>query len=143
TDTTMSLFEDEESKPSIKGLLKALQDDLLTAFKPAFLGRINVIPYIPLSDDILTEIAAIQLAKIIKRVDKNYNAELAYNDDVIDYIVANCQNAGSGARNIHTILQNKVLPMLSEVLLFSMIENNEINNILLKVKDNEFELNIN
>ena len=143
TDTTMSLFEDEESKPSIKGLAKALQDDLLTAFKPAFLGRINVIPYIPLSDDILTEIAAIQLAKIIKRVDKNYNAELTYNDDVIDYIVANCQNAGSGARNIHAILQNKVLPMLSEVLLFSMIENNEINNILLKVKDNEFELNIN
>ncbi|CAM4254565.1 type VI secretion system ATPase TssH [Pseudoalteromonas ostreae] len=143
TDTTMSLFEDEESKPSIKGLSKALQDDLLTAFKPAFLGRINVIPYIPLSDEILTEIAAIQLAKIIKRVDKNYNAELSYNDDVIDYIVANCQNAGSGARNIHTILQNKVLPMLSEVLLFSMIENNEIHNILLKVKDNEFELNIN
>ena len=143
TDTTMSLFEDEESKPSIKGLSKALQDDLLTAFKPAFLGRINVIPYIPLSDDILTEIAAIQLAKIIKRVDKNYNAELTYNNDVIEYIVANCQNAGSGARNIHTILQNKVLPMLSEILLFSMIENNEINNILLKVKDNEFELNIN
>ncbi|MGO3785375.1 type VI secretion system ATPase TssH [Pseudoalteromonas sp. KG3] len=143
TDTTMSLFEDEESKPSIKGLSKALQDDLLTAFKPAFLGRINVIPYIPLSDDILTEIAKIQLAKIIKRVEKNYNAVLTYNNDVIDYIVANCQNAGSGARNIHTILQNKVLPMLSEVLLFSMIENNEINNILLKVKDNEFELNIN
>lgn len=142
TDTTMSLFEDEESKPSIKGLSKALQDDLLTAFKPAFLGRINVIPYIPLSDDILTEIAKIQLAKIIKRVEKNYNAVLTYNNDVIDYIVANCQNAGSGARNIHTILQNKVLPMLSEVLLFSMIENNEINNILLKVKDNEFELNI-
>ncbi|MEH6394362.1 type VI secretion system ATPase TssH [Pseudoalteromonas sp.] len=142
TDTTMSLFEDEESKPSIKGLSKALQDDLLAAFKPAFLGRINVIPYIPLSDDILTEIAAIQLAKIIKRVEKNYNAVLTYNNDVIDYIVANCQNAGSGARNIHTILQNKVLPMLSEILLFSMIENNEINNILLKVKDNEFELNI-
>ncbi|NMM42132.1 type VI secretion system ATPase TssH [Pseudoalteromonas arctica] len=143
TDTIMSLFEDEESKPSIKGLSKALQDDLLTAFKPAFLGRINVIPYIPLSDEILTEIAAIQLTKIIKRVDKNYNAELTYNDDVIDYIVENCQNAGSGARNIHTILQNKVLPMLSEVLLFSMIENTEIHNILLKVKDNEFELNVN
>ena len=143
TDTTMSLFEDEESKPSIKGLLKALQDDLLASFKPAFLGRINVIPYIPLSDDILTEIAAIQINKIIKRVKKHYNAELIYNDDVIEYIIANCQNAGSGARNIHTILQNRVLPLLSEVLLSSMIDDKEINSISLLVKDNEFELELN
>ena len=143
TDTTMGLFEDEESKPSVKGLLKALQDDLLTAFKPAFLGRINVIPYIPLSDDILTEIAAIQINKVIKRVRKHYSAELIYNNDVIEYIIANCQNAGSGARNIHTILQNRILPLLSEVLLSSMIDDKEIKSISLLVKDHEFELDLN
>jgi type VI secretion system protein VasG len=143
TDTTMSLFEDEESKPSIKGLLNALQDDLLGAFKPAFLGRINVIPYIPLSDDMLTQIAGLQIDKIIKRVKKHYNADLIYKDDVIEYIIANCQNAGSGARNIHTILQNKVLPLLSEVLLSSMVDGNEINSISLFIKDNEFELALN
>ncbi|MBH0000358.1 type VI secretion system ATPase TssH [Pseudoalteromonas sp. NSLLW24] len=143
TDTTMSLFEDEESKPSIKGLLKALQDDLLGSFKPAFLGRINVIPYIPLSDDILTQIAALQINKIIKRVKKHYDAELTYKDDVIEYIIANCHNAGSGARNIHTILQNKVLPLLSEVLLSSVVEGNKVNSISLLVKDNEFEVELN
>ncbi|TMO79433.1 type VI secretion system ATPase TssH [Pseudoalteromonas sp. S3776] len=143
TDTTMSLFEDEESKPSIKGLLKALQDDLLASFKPAFLGRINVIPYIPLSDDILSEIASLQIAKIVKRVNKHYDAELKYESDVIEYIIDNCQNAGSGARNIHTILQNKLLPLLSEVLLSSMIDDKEINSIKLSVKDNEFDIELN
>ena len=143
TDTTMSLFEDEESKPSIKGLLKALQDDLLASFKPAFLGRINVIPYIPLSDDILSEIASLQIAKIVKRVNKHYDAELKYESDVIEYIIDNCQNAGSGARNIHTILQNKLLPLLSEVLLSSMIDDKEINSIKLAVKDNEFDIELN
>ncbi len=143
TDTTMSLFEDEESKPSIKGLLKALQDDLLASFKPAFLGRINVIPYIPLSDDILTEIASLQIDKIIKRVNKHYDAELKYENDVIEYIIDNCQNAGSGARNIHTILQNKLLPLLSEVLLSSMIDDKKINSISLSVKDNEFNIELN
>jgi len=143
TDTTMSLFEDEESKPSIKGLLKALQDDLLGSFKPAFLGRINVIPYIPLSDNILTEIAGIQIDKIIKRVKKNYDAKLTYKSDVVEYIIANCQNAGSGARNIHTILQNKVLPLLSEVLLSSMVDGNKVSSILLLIKDNEFEIGLN
>ncbi|WP_350644154.1 type VI secretion system ATPase TssH [Pseudoalteromonas sp. G24-MNA-CIBAN-0072] len=142
TDTTMSLFEDEESKPSIKGLLKALQDDLLGAFKPAFLGRINVIPYIPLSDEILTQIAALQISKIIKRVKKHYDAQLTYNDDVIEHIIANCQNAGSGARNIHTILQNKVLPLLSEILLSSMVEGEKITSISLLIKDNDFDIEL-
>jgi len=142
TDTTMSLFEDEESKPSIKGLLKALQDDLLGAFKPAFLGRINVIPYIPLSDEILTQIAALQISKIIKRVKKHYDAQLTYNDDVIEHIIANCQNAGSGARNIHTILQNKVLPLLSEILLSSMVEGEKVTSISLLIKDNEFDVEL-
>ena len=142
TDTTMSLFEDEESKPSIKGLLKALQDDLLGAFKPAFLGRINVIPYIPLSDEILTQIAVLQISKIIKRVKKHYDAQLTYNDDVIDHIIANCQNAGSGARNIHTILQNKVLPLLSEILLSSMVDGEKVTSISLLVKDNEFDIEL-
>ncbi|KYL36499.1 MULTISPECIES: type VI secretion system ATPase TssH [Pseudoalteromonas] len=142
TDTTMSLFEDEESKPSIKGLLKALQDDLLGAFKPAFLGRINVIPYIPLSDEILTQIAALQISKIIKRVKKHYDAQLTYNDDVIEHIIANCQNAGSGARNIHTILQNKVLPLLSEILLSSMVEGEKVTSISLLIKDNEFDIEL-
>ncbi|MEL0634481.1 type VI secretion system ATPase TssH [Pseudoalteromonas carrageenovora] len=142
TDTTMSLFEDEESKPSIKGLLKALQDDLLESFKPAFLGRINVIPYVPLSDDMLKDIATLQIDKIIKRVNKHYNAELTYKDEVIKYIIDNCQNAGSGARNIHTILQNKLLPLLSEVLLSSMIDNTSVDSILLSVKDNEFDIEL-
>ncbi|NWL17645.1 type VI secretion system ATPase TssH [Pseudoalteromonas sp. Scap03] len=143
TDTTMSLFEDEESKPSIKGLLKALQDDLLGAFKPAFLGRINVIPYIPLSDEILTQIAALQISKITKRVKKHYDAQLTYNDDVIEHIIANCQNAGSGARNIHTILQNKVLPLLSEILLSSMVDGEKVTSISLLIKDNEFDVELN
>ena len=117
--------------------------DLLVSFKPAFLGRINVIPYIPLSGDILTKIAALQINKIIKRVKKHYNTELIYNNDVIEYIISNCQNAGSGARNIHTILQNRVLPLLSETLLSSMIESKEISNITLMVKDNEFKLELN
>ena len=62
---------------------------------------------------------------------------------MIEYIIANCHNAGSGARNIHTILQNKVLPLLSEVLLSSVVEGNKVNSISLLVKDNEFEVELN
>lgn len=142
TDTTMSLFEDEESQPSIKGLQSALQDDLLSAFKPAFLGRINVIPYIPLSDEILTEITKLQLAKISQRIDSNYAAAFEFDESVIGHIIDNCQNAGSGARNIHTLLQNNVLPLLSESLLTNMIAGDNVDQVLLSVQEGEFNVEL-
>lgn len=143
TDTTMALFEDEETKPSIKGLNNALQNDLLSVFKPAFLGRINVIPYIPLADDILTKIAKIQLIKISQRIHQHYQANFEFEDSVIQHIINNCQNAGSGARNIHTLLQNNVLPLLSELLLTNMIDENVIKSVTLSVEENEFKVVLN
>jgi type VI secretion system protein VasG len=140
TDTTMGLYEDEEALPSIKGLQSALQDDLLAVFKPAFLGRINVIPYVPLSDKVISQIANFQLLKIKNRIRSNYDCSFSYDDGVLDHIVANCQNAGSGARNIHTLLQNKVLPLLSELLLSNMVEDKEISNVVLSLDNNDFSV---
>ena len=95
TDTTMNLFDDPETAPSIKGLQKALRDDLLEAFKPAFLGRINIVPYVPLTDEMLIDIAKIQLAKVEKRVAKNYGAEFSFEKELTDYIVQRCHEPGS------------------------------------------------
>lgn len=142
TDTTMSLFEDEETAPSIAGLQKALQNDLLDVFKAAFLGRINVIPYIPLSKSTLADIARLQLNKICKRVKNNYNSELVYSDCVIDYIVSNCNDSGSGARNIHTLLQNNVLPLLSKRLLDNIVSGEQLNEISLFINDGNFDFKV-
>ncbi len=80
TDTTMSLFEDEETAPSVQGLQKAIQSDLLEVFKAAFLGRINVIPYFPLNKETLAEITKLQLSKIKNRVNKNYKSDFLYSE---------------------------------------------------------------
>src|SRR5690606_12917985 len=74
TDTTMRLFEDPETAPSTTGLAKALKDDLLAVFKPAFLGRLNLIPYLPLDNAKLAIIAGLQLGRIEKRLSRNYRA---------------------------------------------------------------------
>jgi type VI secretion system protein VasG len=143
TDTTMSLFEDEETAPSVQGLQKAIQTDLLEVFKAAFLGRINVIPYLPLNKETLAEITKLQLCKIKNRVNKNYKSDFLYSDLVVDYIVNNCNDSGSGARNIHALLQNNVLPLLSESLLDSLVSGNKINDISLDINDGSFVVNIN
>lgn len=142
TDTTMRLFEDPDTAPSVEGLAKALKADLLQVFKPAFLGRLNLIPYIPLDDAKLARITELQLARIDKRVLQHYQASFSYNDEVISFIVNQCQDAGTGARTIHNILQNQLLPELSIGLLKNVAQNIDIKGIELKIKNDSFHYEI-
>ena len=53
TDTLMKLTADPETMPSPEGLVKALKPELNKIFKPAFLGRLVIIPYFPVRDEAL------------------------------------------------------------------------------------------
>lgn len=138
TDTTMDLFEDEATAPSTTGLLKALQNDLLAAFKPAFLGRINVIPYVPLDHEMLQEITKLQLERISVRFEKNYQAKFDYSEKVVEKIVSMCNDSGSGARNILNILQKSMLPELSIQVLNKLAINKKPKQVKVDVNKDEF-----
>lgn len=137
TDTTMRLFEDIETAPSIVGLTKALQSDLLQYFKPAFLGRVNVIPYLPLDMDKLKHIASLQLARISQRLQTQHQIEFKYQEDLLNYIIERCNDAGSGARTIHNLLQNKLLPEISVVVLEQLVEQKKPYAIAVNIEDEQ------
>ncbi|MDP4537662.1 type VI secretion system ATPase TssH [Alkalimonas collagenimarina] len=139
TDTTMRLFEDPETSPSITGLSKALQVDLLEYFKPAFLGRLNVIPYLPLDADKLQHITTLQLTRIEKRLSKHHQIELSYGDDLLSFITDQCQDAGAGARTIHNLLQNKLLPELSVMVLELLAEEKKPSKIQIVISDDAIQ----
>ena len=143
TDTTMRLYEDPETAPSITGLTQALKDDLLKVFKPAFLGRLNVVPYLPLDPDKLGMITQLQLKRIEKRLQAHYSASFAVGSDVVDSIVAQCQDAGSGARTIHNILQNQLLPELSVRILQCVAAQQTPHEVSITVSEGEFSYSIN
>ncbi len=138
TDTTMRLFEDPDTAPTAEGLGKALKDDLLAVFKPAFLGRLNLIPYLPLDADKLAMISRLQLVRIEKRLARYYGASFSYDEPVVQHIVSQCQDAGSGARTIHNILQNQILPELSVRILQRVAGNEPITALQLAVQDAQF-----
>lgn len=138
TDTTMRLFEDSDTAPSPTGLAKALKDDLLAVFKPAFLGRLNVIPYLPLNEEELSSIAKLQLNKVVKRVNRNYQATFSYDDSVVSQIVEQCTDADSGARVIHNILQNQILPELSLKILGRMADKEPLSSVQVVVEEGNF-----
>src|SRR5207342_3646792 len=64
TETVMKLTADPETMPSSDGLSKAMKPELDKVFKPAFLGRLVIIPYYPVRDENLKQIVRLKLGKI-------------------------------------------------------------------------------
>jgi type VI secretion system protein VasG len=68
TETVMKLTADPETMPDSQGMLQALKPELNKIFKPAFLGRLLIVPYFPVRDEALKQIIRLKLGKIQKRL---------------------------------------------------------------------------
>ena len=97
----------------IATLVAAVRPELLRHFKPAFLGRLVIVPYLPLGDDQLRRIVDLKLRIIEERVSRTYRAELSWDPAVAEAIVARCTETDSGARTIDHLLTHTLLPGLS------------------------------
>src|SRR5207249_2543613 len=122
TDTIMKLTADPETMPSQEGLVKALKPELDKIFKPAFLGRMVIIPYFLIKDEALKSIVRLKLGKIVRRLRDTHRIELTYDDVLIDAVANRCTEVESGARNIDNILTNSMLPEISRKLLEHIAE---------------------
>jgi type VI secretion system protein VasG len=67
TDMIMDVCKDPDNMPTTEEITKSLRQPLLRTFPPALLGRLVTIPYYPLNDDMLKEIAKLQLGRITKK----------------------------------------------------------------------------
>jgi type VI secretion system protein VasG len=133
TDLITRLFADPESAPDAVGLADALMPELMKFFKPAFLGRVNMVPYFPLSPEIIRQIVELQLGRIQSRVQKSYGAKFAWDKALVDVIAARCTETSSGARNVEKILSRTLLPELSAEVLSRLAEGAPINGVTVGV----------
>ena len=122
TDLITKLCSDPETMPDTEALTKELHTELLKSFKPAFLGRMTLIPYFPLGDAVLRNITELKLSHIVKRVKDNYGATLTYSPEVVTNVLSRCHEVESGARNIDNILTGSMLPELSAAFLSRMAD---------------------
>jgi len=117
TDLITKLFADPDTAPDAATLADALRPELMKYFKPAFLGRVTLVPYFPLSDEIIRKIVVLQLNRIGRRVRESYRAEFEYDPVLVEMIAARCTESSSGARNVENILSRTLLPELSAEVL--------------------------
>jgi type VI secretion system protein VasG len=126
TDRMMKLCADPETMPGSEALVKTLKPELNKIFKPAFLGRMVVIPYYPIRDESLKQIVVLKLRKIQRRIQENHKIQLSYDPVLVDTVASRCTEVESGARNVDNILTNTLLPDISRQLLGRMSEGEKL-----------------
>jgi type VI secretion system protein VasG len=122
TDTLMKLCADAETMPGPIGLVNALKPELNKIFKPAFLGRLVIIPYFPIRDENLKKIVVLKLGKIQRRLKETHRIDLLYDSGLTDEVAKRCTEVESGARNVDNILTNTLLPDVARQLLGRIAE---------------------
>ncbi len=129
-----------EELPEADALADALRPLLFKSFKPAFLGRMKVVPYYPISDEVLISIISLKLGRIRDRVAANHKAEFLWDDKLVDAVLARCTEVDSGARNVDHILGGTLLPEIAEAVLARMAEGAAIERIKVTAgKNGEFK----
>jgi len=129
SDTIEKLCADPANMPTAEELGEAIRPELLHYFKAAFLGRVTLVPYLPLPKDKIRTIVSLQLRRIEKRVQDTYGATFIYTPALADQIAVRCIESGSGARNIENILSRTVLPEMSSEILRRLAEGLTITSI--------------
>ncbi len=136
TDSIMKLTADPETMPEPHGLVKAIKPELDKIFKPAFLGRLVVIPYFPIRDEALKKIIVLKLAKIQRRLQESHRVALTYDAALVDEVARRCTEVESGARNVDNILTNTMLPEISTQILGKIAEGLRPDSVRVTVGEN-------
>jgi type VI secretion system protein VasG len=133
TDLIMKLCGDPSTCPDAAGLAEALHPELLKTFKPAFLGRVTLVPYFPLGDDVMRSIVELQLGRIARRVQENHRAAFTYDPALVAGIAGRCTEVASGARNVDHILTRTLLPEMSAEFLARMADAKPISGVRVSI----------
>ena len=133
SDLMMKLTADPETMPLPEAMVAAMRPELNRIFKPAFLGRMLVVPYYPVRDEVLKQIIRLKLGRIQKRMQDNHKVALLYDDALLELVAQRCVEVESGARNVDHLLSNTLLPEVSRQMLARMVEDEPMESVFVGV----------
>jgi type VI secretion system protein VasG len=122
SDLIVELCTDEEKQVTDKELIEAIRPRLSAHFQPALLGRCKIVPFRPLSKEVMRGVVALKLDKIAQRIRKTHGITFSCSPDLIDQIAENCTAVEAGARNADAVIDQSLLPGISRQLLMHLGE---------------------
>ncbi|WP_434610943.1 AAA family ATPase [Pseudomonas sp. R1-7] len=107
----------EQPDASDSALHELMRPILREHFQPALLARFQTLIYRPLHVDALQCIVAIKLDQVANRLQRHYGLDCEIDDALSEAMVAACLLPDTGSRNIDSLLNEQILPVLSQQLL--------------------------
>ncbi|MCY1224158.1 Protein ClpV1 [compost metagenome] len=120
SDLLLDLCARAAPPPDLAALCEALLPELRKQFPAAFLGRLVVVPYLPLAPDNLGRIARLHLERVAARLQTQHGIALMYGDAVVDLIVARCPVGETGARQLIGFIEQVIQPQLARLWLTAL-----------------------
>ena len=137
------LNKSADELPGADELAETLRPQLYKTFKSAFLGRMKVVPYYPISDDVLVEIIELKLERIRRRIEANHKATFEWDESLVDAVLARCTEVDSGARNVDHILNGTLLPEVAQQVLERIADGIALERIAVRASEaGEFEYTV-
>ncbi|MGG7444697.1 type VI secretion system ATPase TssH [Kosakonia oryzendophytica] len=134
SDHLMQLL-DEHPKATEGDLHELLRPILRDHFQPALLGRFQTVIYRPLAEAAMRTIVEMKLAQVSKRLHRHYGLTTHIDESLYDALTSACLLPDTGARNVDSLLNQQILPVLSQQLLMHMAAKQKPHSLTLSWND--------
>ncbi|MFT5429443.1 MAG: type VI secretion system protein VasG [Myxococcota bacterium] len=131
-------YAGDGNQPEMDDLVSAIRPVLSDHFKPALLARMTVVPFYPISADVMTEIVSLKLGHLADRLLASHKMKLHLGDTVVQHIADQCTEAETGARNIDHLINAGLLPQISTRILQQMALGALPRTLAVDVVDDQF-----
>jgi type VI secretion system protein VasG len=137
-EVIINMCKDPELMPDAESLEKAMRGPLTKIFPDALLNRLVVVPYYPISKEVLHRIIKLNLSKVEKRVKANHKVPFTYDNSVPDLIAQRCTELERGARMVDAMITNTILPEIGREFLNRLANGTPAQRIHVNAKDGNF-----
>ena len=134
SDLVANLCEDPALIADTTALREALQPALRQVFPAAFIGRLSVVPYLPLGEQALGRIVSLHLNRVVARMKEQHDIELRYTPAMVAHVIDRCGTHETGARRLIGFIEQNLLPLLSRHWLDALQEKREIARISVDIE---------
>eukprot|EP00913_Durusdinium_trenchii_P010529 g9873.t1 len=135
-----SLAADPDTMPEGEALEALLLPELQKQFKPAFLGRTMILPFMPLGTESLAGIVDMQIDRIRQRISAAYGTAVSLSPEARNALVARAKTSEMGARAIEIMIARDLLPVLSTFFLDSVAAGRKTASITIHYQDHAFSV---
>lgn len=119
SDPIMQLLDEQPDATEVD-LHERLRPLLRDHFQPALLARFQTVIYRPLSEPAMRSIVEMKLNQVSQRMHRHYGLKTHIDESLYDALTAACLLPDTGARNVDSLLNQQILPVLSQQLLTHM-----------------------